>query len=160
MIINLLLLERRRLDLPLLYLSGFFEIHRQQYYASLQGVRERGDVESWLLFFMDAVRAQAADAIKRSKQLIIIRERYRNQALTAQNRMAGLADMLVENPYVTVKAVQESLGITNQGARNLISRAESAEYGWLRQRPTTGTGGRKVWVAQEILDLMERSVMD
>ena len=155
LIINLLLRERQRLESPLLYLSGFFEAHRREYYESLQGVRERGDIDGWLLFFMNAVQAQSADAIHRSKRLIGIREEYRGLALLEHPRMAGLADLLVENPYVTVKAVEEKLEITNQGARNLILKAASPAYGWLQEKVATGVGGRKIWVAQDILNAME-----
>ncbi len=41
LLINLLLMERDRLAMPLLYLSNYFETHRDAYYERLQGVRER-----------------------------------------------------------------------------------------------------------------------
>ncbi|MFT4011699.1 MAG: Fic family protein, partial [Nocardioidaceae bacterium] len=39
LLINLLLMERGRLPLPLLYLSNYFETHRDEYYDRLQAVR-------------------------------------------------------------------------------------------------------------------------
>ena len=50
LLINLLLMERDRLAMPLLYLSNYFETHRDAYYERLQGVRERGDIDAWLDF--------------------------------------------------------------------------------------------------------------
>ena len=44
LLVGLLLLSEGRLSRPLLYLSGYLEAHRDEYYARLQGVRERGDV--------------------------------------------------------------------------------------------------------------------
>ncbi len=36
---------------PLLYLSLYFKIHRQEYYDHLQSVREKGTWEEWVTFF-------------------------------------------------------------------------------------------------------------
>ena len=44
---------------------------------SLQGVREEGDIDAWLSFFLRAVKAQAEDAIGRSRKLVEIRETVR-----------------------------------------------------------------------------------
>jgi hypothetical protein len=38
------------------------EARRSQYDEALQGVRERGDFDGWLVLFLDAIGAQAADA--------------------------------------------------------------------------------------------------
>ncbi len=38
--------------LPLLYLSAYFEAHRQDYYALLLAVSERGGWAEWVSFFL------------------------------------------------------------------------------------------------------------
>ena len=76
LLISLLLVHRGRLSQPLLYLSTYFESHRAEYYMRLQQVREAGDIDGWLLFFLHAVTEQAGDAFKRAGQLIRIREEY------------------------------------------------------------------------------------
>lgn len=153
LLINLLLVERGRLPLPLLYLSHYFETHRDAYYDGLQGVRERGDVEGWLSYFLAAVKAQADDAVERSRRLIEIRERYHGAAITRRSSLPRLVKVIVRNPFVTVKSVQVELDLTNQGARNLIRNAESR--GWLRSLGSHGRGGREHWVSPEILEVME-----
>src|SRR5690606_12212559 len=40
---------------PILHISRYFEQHRDDYYARLQAVRERGEIEQWLQFFTEAV---------------------------------------------------------------------------------------------------------
>jgi hypothetical protein len=40
---------------PLLYLSLYFKANRQEYYDHLQSVRETGDWESWIKFFLTGV---------------------------------------------------------------------------------------------------------
>jgi Fic family protein len=39
---------------PLLYLSLFFKKHRDEYYRLLGAVREDGDWEAWIDFFLEA----------------------------------------------------------------------------------------------------------
>lgn len=153
LLINLVLTARDRLDLPLLYLSSYFESHRDQYYQRLQRVRETGDVESWLRFFLAAVQAQARDAIDRSRKLVTLRESYTHAATRERSSLVRLVDLLISNPYVTVHHVQSRLALTNQGARNVIRRAEAK--GWLQSLDVRGRGGRARWFAPDILEIME-----
>ncbi|MFT4124408.1 MAG: Fic family protein [Microbacteriaceae bacterium] len=129
LLINLLLMERGRLPLPLLYLSNYFETHRDEYYDRLQAVREKAEIEEWLTFFLRAVRAQADDAVNRSRTLVAIREEYHREAIKERSNLPRLVDIIVRNPFVTVKHIEEQLQLTNQGARNLIKNREAR--GWL-----------------------------
>lgn len=153
LLINLLLMERGRLPLPLLYLSSYFETYRQTYYDSLQAVRESGDIDGWLQFFLAAVRSQADDAVARSRELIAIRESYLRDAIQTRSSLPTLVEIITRNPIVTVKSVQTATGLTNQGARALIRAAESRD--WLHSLGTRGKGGREFWVAPRVLNVME-----
>jgi len=153
LLINLLLMGRGRLPLPLLYLSHYFETHREEYYTRLQAVREDGDIDGWLGFFLEAVKNQADDAVTRSQRLINVREEYYSEAIKGRSNLPRLVELIVRNPFVTVRSAQRQLGITYQGARNLIKAAE--ERGWLRSLGTSGRGGREHWYAPEILAVME-----
>ena len=154
LLINLLLMERGRLPMPLLYLSSYFETYRQTYYDRLQGVRQSGDIDGWLMFFLQAVQSQANDAVERSRELVATRESYLREALQTRSNLAALVDVILRNPVVTVKSVELALELTNQGARALIRSAESR--GWLRSLGgRRGRGGREFWVAPRILDIME-----
>src|SRR5712691_7859702 len=57
------LIERGAIGQPLLYLSAYFERNRDEYVACLQGVRERGDLDAWLSFFLRGVATQARSAM-------------------------------------------------------------------------------------------------
>ncbi|MDQ1075302.1 MULTISPECIES: Fic family protein [Microbacterium] len=153
LLINLLLMERKRLPLPLLYLSNYFETHREEYYERLQAVREKADIEGWLTFFLEAVRAQADDAVDRSRRLISIRERYHSEAIKERSNLPRLVDIIVRNPFVTVKSVEDELQMTNQGTRLLIKNAE--KRGWLRSLGTHGRGGRERWYAPAIFEVID-----
>ena len=55
LLITFLLCERGVLAKPVLYLSHYFKQHRQEYYERLQAVRDDGDFEGWLVFFLRGV---------------------------------------------------------------------------------------------------------
>lgn len=153
LMINIMLRQCGRLPHPLLYLSNYFETHRSGYYGALQGVRERGDIDTWLMFFLTAVRAQADDGVRRAQQLVHLREYYRAAASKERSSLSGLVEMIISNPFLTVKTVQSHLGVTPQGARNIIQHAE--KLGWLTNLGTRGRGGRVHWVAQDIFRVLE-----
>ena len=153
LLINLMLVEEGRLTTPLLYMSGYLEAHRQEYYDRLQNVRERGQIQEWLQFFLTAVRRSADDAVARAGKLVSLRESYLEEASRTRSNLPGLVDLLFKNPYLNVGRVERALDITNQGARNLIR--DAARRGWVTEIGTIGRGGRMYWVAHEIYHVIE-----
>ena len=153
LLINLMLMEEGRLPTPLLYLSGYLEVHRQEYYARLQEVREQAKIQEWLQFFLTAVRRSADDAVDRAERLVALREGYLAEAAKSRSNLAALLDLMFKNPFVTVSRVEHQVGITNQGARNLIK--DAARRGWLREVGAIGRGGRMYWVAQRVYNVIE-----
>jgi Fic family protein len=95
--IVLYLMDRSRLPAPLLYLSGYFDQRKSDYYDRLQYVRERGEITEWLQFFLDGVAVQATDAVERAEQLSDLRESYRVR-LRGGSRAHEVVDLLVANP--------------------------------------------------------------
>ena len=63
LLITMLLCQAGALQDPVLYLSLFFKRHRSVYYQMLDRVRQTGDWERWLLFFLDGVRETANEAV-------------------------------------------------------------------------------------------------
>jgi len=148
LLIVFFLIQRRVLPAPLLYISSYLEQHRREYYDRLQGVRERAEIQQWLQFFLTAVAVQAEDAVARAERLHDLRERYRSALAGSRSRAVEVVDRLFVNPIVTVRSVASALGITTQGAANLVRQLQSR--GWLELAGTFGRGGRNYWIAQEV----------
>ncbi|MEI9853042.1 MAG: Fic family protein [Sphingomonas sp.] len=55
LMITLFLVEQTILRKPVLYLSYYFKRNRNEYYDRLQSLRNEGDWEGWLLFFLEGV---------------------------------------------------------------------------------------------------------
>ena len=154
LMVTLYLLATEELPEPLLYLSPWFERNRDEYYARLQGVRERGELQAWLHFFLSGVGVMAGEAIDRAESLTDLHRSYREELVGDRSNASNVVDMLFVNPFVTTRRVMNALDVTNAGANNAISRLE--DRGWLTRRGTSGRGGRITWAADEVLGILGR----
>ena len=72
LLITLMLCRADVLRDPLLYLSLYFKTHRQAYYDHLQSVRERGDWENWIEFFLQGVEEVATEATDAARHIMAL----------------------------------------------------------------------------------------
>jgi Fic family protein len=149
LVIVLYLLATGELPEPLLYLSPYFESDREAYYEHLQAVRERGEMQRWLRYFLDGVTLQANDAVLRAERLLDLQARYRSELVDDRSRASEVVELLFQNPFITTNRVMKALGVTNAGANNLLHRLEGRS--WLRQARVAGRGGRITWFAPEVM---------
>src|SRR5579884_3069279 len=135
LLITFLLTERRLLARPVLYLSHYFKRHRTEYYDRLQAVRDQGDWEGWLAFFLRGVAEVAAEAAQTAAAVLRMREEYRNRITERLGRAAAnghrIMEKLFDHPIVTVGTVRKWLDVTPAGANNLVNRL--VEVGVLRE---------------------------
>jgi Fic family protein len=69
MLITLMLCEDKALHAPLLYLSLYLKTHRTRYYELLQIVRETGNWEAWIEFFLDGVIETSDQGFETARRL-------------------------------------------------------------------------------------------
>lgn len=127
LLITFMLCHAEVLTRPLLYISHYFREHRDEYYNRLQNVRDEGNWEDWLGFFLKAVyqvSIQATQTARRIVQLkqehqILLRERGRGRV----NALA-LLDFLYQNPLVTPPIIARKLNVTIGTAYNLIGNLQ------------------------------------
>jgi Fic family protein len=126
LLITFLLTERGVLHKPVLYLSHYFKQHRTAYYDHLQFIRDRGDWEGWLGFFLRGVIEVATEAGETARRILQMRETHRAAITTKLGRVAGnghrVLETLYERPIVSVKEVEGLTGTTYTAANILVSR--------------------------------------
>jgi Fic family protein len=130
LLITFLLVEKGLLRKPVLYLSHYFKRHRAEYYDRLQAVRDAGDWEGWLEFFLRGVAEVSEEASQTAAKILRLREEYRAKITERLGRAAAnghrVMDRLFDHPIVTVATVREWLDITPAGANQIVSRLEGS----------------------------------
>lgn len=153
LLITLLLCKAGLLPYPLFYLSGYLDRHRQEYVNHLLRVSETGEWKGWVDFFLDAVIAQANDAIRRSQRLLELQREYHTRVSDVRSSvmLVHLIDSLFEWPATTSRRARERLDVTAPTARDSISKLVDA--GILVE--WTGRQRYRVYLAPEIIDIVE-----
>lgn len=139
LLITLLLCDKGVLREPSLYISYHFRRNKSEYYDRLQGVRDSGDWEAWLKYFLRGVRDVGREAANTAGEILLLREQHRR--LLSDNLSHALAgsafkliDHLYETPIISVQRASEVVGRTYANANTLIQRL--VELGILEE--TTG----------------------
>jgi Fic family protein len=156
LLITLLLCAWDLLPQPLLYLSAYFEAHRQEYYDHLLGVSQYGTWEAWLRFFLRGVAEQSLDAVARATQLQVLHAQYhqRFQTMRAAARLLQVVDLLFVRPILGIPQVAEALGVSHQSASRYVETLEAE--GVLRE--ITGQARNRVYRADEVLQAIEGAI--
>jgi Fic family protein len=127
LLIVLFFIERAVLPTPLLYLSAFFEATRDEYMERLRGVSERGAWKDWLRYFLSGVAGQAEDALNRARQITTLLESWRVVAAERGPRTASdVVALLGENPFWTIRRIQDRLGVAYTTAQRAVQVLEHA----------------------------------
>ena len=154
LLITLLLCIKGLLDKPLLYLSAYFERHREEYYERLLQVSLKGQWPEWILFFLRGVTEQSIDAFERSRQLMDLQQEY-HKIVHVTKRSAlqiRLVDLLIERPVVTTVFVSKYFNITYPAAKNNIARLIGV--GILRE--VSGAKRRRIFIAEKVLEIINK----
>ncbi|HYU74351.1 MAG TPA: Fic family protein [Ktedonobacteraceae bacterium] len=134
LLITFILCSEGILRKPLLYLSYFFKANRLEYYEYLQKIRDEGDWESWLKFFLRGVFEVAQEATTTARNIVQLRERHRNIIATHISNWSGtyqLLEHLYQRPIITVNGAAEVTGLSYANANRLVNKFQ--EHGLLRK---------------------------
>ena len=153
-----LILHRQGVALPqLLGLSARFARDRTEHFRRLQLVRERGDWENWVVYFLREIRTAADDAVSRLSSAQQLRQGHRKLIEKHLGGSAAAAlcvvDSLLVQPLVSVDSVARIAGRTFANANLLVRRLE--EMGLLRE--VTGRRRNRRFCCEAYVRLLEET---
>lgn len=154
LLITLRLIEAGLLPEPLMYLSEYFNRTRDTYYDRLQGVDRHGEYTAWLSYFLDGVIEQAQSAVDRCRELVDLRDAYRDRLfdMGATKPAIRLVDRLFANPFISIPQAADHLDVTYPTAQKAVEEY-LVEADILEE--ITGQESYREFLAQEILDAAE-----
>ena len=130
LLITFLLCQEEILQTPVLYISHYFKKHRTEYYQHLQAVRDDGNWEGWLKFFLRGIAEVSNQATETVRLIVAMRESHRQKIIDDFGRAAGngltVLETLFKHPIVNVDVISKVLGVTFQAANKLAQRLVDA----------------------------------
>lgn len=154
LLITLFLLEKKILTTPSLYISYFLKKNRIEYYDRMTEVRNKGNYEQWIKFFLNALNESAQDAIKTIETLNNLR--YKNISIIEKmGRMSHNAmhffSFLESNPIIDIGKTAKAIGLSFNTVSSIIKKFIS--FGILSQ--TENASRNRTFIYKEYLDILK-----
>jgi Fic family protein len=152
LLIAFYLYEKKHLEHPILYLSDFFERHRDEYYELLLGVSQKGDWLAWLKYFLRGVAEQSKKAEETAYKILDLQKKYRRklQGESAAATVFQLLDMLFLNPFISLPGVVSNLEVTWPTAKSSVDKL--SRLGILKE--VSGRKRNRIYCAEELLSIL------
>lgn len=119
LLLSLMVYKWCNLKSPWLYLSDFFDKHKDEYIDCLFNVSAKGDWPSWIRFCLLATFEAAKDSIQRFDQLVNLKAEY-NQLVASCGgsiRVPRIIDRLLHSPVVTIPRIADMFEVSYPTAK-------------------------------------------
>lgn len=148
MLVALYIHHARLLELPVLYLSGYFKKYQKLYYQKLQDYHdEDANINGWLEFFLEGIAEVADSSIETCVKITALRDRdfARMQKLGKKSAESTLEIVrkLFSQPIVGIAEIMKWTGYSKQGSYRIIERLKDLKI--IESLGTTDYGQKYVY---------------
>jgi Fic family protein len=154
LLITLLLCSEMALREPMLYLSLYFKVHRDEYYTRLQNVRHTGDWEGWLEYFLKGVLDTAHQAVGAAESMLKLfsddRRRIDSLGRTASS-ILRVHEILQTKPLIAVSGIAEMVGLSLPTVNAAIAQLQ--KMGIVRE--ITGKERYRLFIYDKYLEILD-----
>lgn len=157
LLILLYLTQKRILEVPILYLSGYLEKNRDIYYDLLLRVSQEGDYLSWLKFFLEGIITQTKDTRIKESKLVGYYTEYKEKIMsnpqhkTERGKALEIFDALISDPIINIPTAKELLKVTYPTAKSVINDLVNLDI----LTEVSGRRTRKIYVADNIMNIFK-----
>ena len=130
LLITFMLCRQGILQRPLLYLSHYFKQYKPEYYGSLMDIRDQGNWEGWIRFFLAGVARVSEEAAQKARNIAeMIKNHKELIGRTFGNSSLGerLMEKLLLSPFVTSNHIQRDLNCSAATANKVIRKFTDAD---------------------------------
>jgi Fic family protein len=108
--IPLILCQKNTLSHPIVYISGYFDSHRDQYIAALHEADQTGKYEKWLKFYLHSIEEQLKETQKLIDSVYALHDKIKKIiGATKSPFILPFLDFLFEYPVFTLPKAQSSI---------------------------------------------------
>jgi Fic family protein len=125
LLLSLMVWKTCGLQQPWLYLSAYFEKHKDDYIEALFDVSTRGNWAGWVHLCLNATIAETQDAMARIDRLLELKKAYEakiNQTKGAPARLHNIVSSLLAGPIVTIPSLAAKFDVTFPTAQADVGR--------------------------------------
>ena len=157
LLITYLLCSWEILDKPLLYISYSLKAHRTEYYARLMDVRLIGDWESWVKFFLRAVKESSEIAAQAAMEIFQLHKKHRELLLGGNPSKSTILvyEYFCRVPILSNGLLVKKLKSTKPTIQNALDSLEG--LGLIFEASGKKRGRRYVY--KEYLDILTRDTV-
>lgn len=155
LLITLFLMENKVLTTPALYISYFLKKNRVEYYDRMTEVRDKGNYEQWIRFFLTAILESSQDAVSTIDELTTLHEKNAAQIEKmgrARINARALFAYLETNPIIDIGKTADALGLSFNTVSSAVKRLMDA--GILIQ--TENASRNRTFAYEEYLDILRK----
>lgn len=154
-LVALLLCAQGVLDQPCLCLSQYLKENRRYYFDLLQRVREQGDWERWLGFFLEGVTEAATHAVDAAGEIVRLFEgdqvKVENLGRPAASALS-VFHLFQQRPVLSISAMSKELNISPPTVYKSVEHLE--RLGIIDEM--TGRQKRRVYAYSDYLRILSR----
>jgi Fic family protein len=156
LLITLYLVSQKIIEKPLLYTSDFFERNKRVYYDKLSYARDNNDLTGWIRFFLVAVEQTAEKAVTTLADIMALRAKISETLIPGLGRKGKNAQTLLtflfSHPRISVKKVEQEIGLTPRAANALVQ--DFLSLGILKE--ITGYKRNRLFEFSTYLEILKR----
>ena len=112
------------LDLPILYLSRYIIENKDDYYAGLVGVSQRGDWKIWILYMLNAIESTSNLTYNKINDIVAAKDSmllYLRKEAKKVKKPEELINIIFTQPLTKVKHLQEAKLYSEATARDYLN---------------------------------------
>jgi len=123
MLIPMFMTHANLIQSPMFYISAYFEAHRDTYYERLRAVSRDDDWAGWCAFFLEAVRQQAEENLKKTNAILGLYNslKIRMPEITHSQYAIHALEWIFDRPIFQGNAFVGEANIPAPTARRILS---------------------------------------
>lgn len=126
LLITLFLAKRQELSFPILYMSYYFQKYKQEYYKHLSDARNKGDLENWILFFLEGIEETSVEVFELTDSIRILKEKTTKKIMESQERASAGMFLVINDifnyPITSVNRISSISGLSYNASKAIVEK--------------------------------------
>lgn len=120
------LISAQRLQMPIIFLSGYINKNRAEYYRLLQEVTSSNKWKDWTLYILSAIEEQSKGTTNTVLKIKNLMSKFKEEIKKSLPKIysADLIEFLFSYPFYNQKTMVNDLGVTRKTASLYFSKLE------------------------------------